>query len=399
MFSGKKILLGITGSIAAYKSAGLIRLLIKEGAEVKVVMTSYAKEFITPLTLSTLSKHPVLSESFSRETGEWNNHIELGRWADLIIIAPASMNSIAKLAHGMCDNLLMAVCLASKCPIYIAPAMDVDMYQHPSNQKNLKILQSFNYKIIFPNVGELASGLYGEGRMAEPEQIIAFLEEELSQQLPLRGQKALVTAGPTFEAIDPVRFIANHSSGKMGFAIAEELASKGAEVILITGPVNLQTKNLNINRINVISAEDMYNNCRKYFPSADITIMSAAVADYKPASKSLQKLKKKPSTFALELVPTKDILAELSVLKKDKQKLIGFALESEQEIKNAQVKLKNKNLDFIVLNSINNGNKAFGSDKNKITIIDKHNKITEFELKPKSEVAKDIIQKIINNDV
>ncbi len=396
MFKNKNILIGVTASIAAYKSAFLVRLLIKEGANVKVIMTNSSTEFITPLTLSTLSKNPVLIEFTKNKQGEWNNHVDLGLWADAFIIAPASANTLAKMANGLCDNLLLATYLSAKCPVYVAPAMDLDMYKHKSTKDNLKRIESFENKIIQPGTGELASGLYGEGRMAEPEEIIAYLEKEFSKNLPLVGKKALVTAGPTYEAIDPVRFIGNHSSGKMGFAIAEELANQGAEVTLVCGPNNLKTVNKTIHRIDITSAEELFKASTKEFKNADISILSAAVADYKPSKTADQKIKKSAGTKAIELIQTKDTLAELGKLKTKKQLLIGFALETENETANAKEKIKKKNLDLIVLNSLNDKGAGFKTNTNKITIIDKNNKITKFELKSKEEVAKDIVKAVLN---
>lgn len=395
MLKGKKILLGITGSIAAYKAAILVRLLVKQGAEVKVVMTKSATDFITPLTLATLSKNPVLIDFQKNEAGEWNNHVELGLWADVFIIAPASANTIAKMANGICDNLLMACYLSARCAVYFAPAMDLDMYQHPSTLENLKRLKNFGNKIIQPGIGELASGLHGEGRMAEPEEIIDFIEKQLSKNLPLEKKKVLVTAGPTYEAIDPVRFIGNHSSGKMGFAIAEEFANKGADVTLVCGPNNLTTKSSSIKRIDVVSAEELYIESAKAFKNMDIAVLSAAVADFKPAMVAKQKIKKAGTSKSIELIPTIDTLASLGKAKNKNQILVGFALETNNEIENAKTKIKNKNLDLIVLNSLNDRGAGFKGDSNKITIIDKHNKITKFELKSKAEVAKDIVTKII----
>ena len=391
MLYGRNILVGISGSIAAYKSAFLVRLLIKAGANVKVIMTPAAKDFITPLTLSTLSKNPVYTE-FSKTDATWNNHVELGLWADYFIIAPASANTIAKMAYGLCDNFLTAVYLSAKCPVFIAPAMDLDMYKHPSTKENLKKLSSFTNTIITPGNGELASGLIGEGRMAEPEEIIKLLT---NQKLPLQKKKFLVTAGPTYEAIDPVRFIGNHSSGKMGFAIAEELAKNGAEVTLVTGPVALQNMHPAIKRIDVTTADEMYKACTSIFKNVDAAVMTAAVADYKPRVAAKQKIKKSTQQLTVELTPNKDILAELGKLKSKKQMLVGFALETENETANAIKKIKNKKLDFIVLNSLQDKGAGFKSDTNKITIIDKNNIITKFELKSKSDVAKDIVQKII----
>ncbi len=396
MLKNKNILIGVTASIAAYKSAFLVRILIKAGANVKVIMTDASKEFITPLTLSTLSKNPVLINFTKNKQGEWNNHVALGLWADAFLIAPASANTLAKMATGICDNLLLASYLSAKCPVFVAPAMDLDMYKHKSTTDNLKRLQSFGNKIINPGTGELASGLFGEGRMAEPEEIVSFLEKELSKNLPFAKKKALVTAGPTFEAIDPVRFIGNHSTGKMGFAIAEELANQGADVTLVCGPNALKTINKNIVRIDVTSAEELYKASIKAFKNADISILSAAVADYKPAKVASQKIKKSEGTKSIDLIPTKDTLAELGKLKTKKQLLVGFALETENETANAKVKIKKKNLDLIILNSLNDKGAGFKTDTNKITIIDKYNKITKFELKSKENVAKDILKTILN---
>lgn len=403
MLNGKKILLAFTGSIAAYKSAVLTRLLVKSGAEVRVIMTKSATDFISPLTLSTLSKNPCLIDFVKNENGEWNNHVELGLWADMMIIAPASANTIGKIANGICDNLLIATYLSCRCPIYIAPAMDEDMWNHPSTKKNINALKSFGNIIIPPGNGELASGLVGEGRMDEPENIIAFIENELSAKLPLRGKKALVTAGPTYEAIDPVRFIGNHSSGKMGYSIAEALAANGAEVTLISGPSHLSLNNNKINLIKVTSADEMYKSCIENFKKADITIMAAAVADYKPSVNHPQKIKKKDQKLDINLIPTKDILFELGKMKQKKQYLVGFALETNNELENAKIKLKKKNLDAIILNSLNDEGAGFsiiGKNKkatNKITIIDRNNKITNFDLKNKDEVARDIVGHVIRH--
>ncbi len=395
MLKGKKILLGVTGSIAAYKAAFLVRLLVKEGAEVKVVMSSSAKEFITPLTLSVLSKNPVYSEFSKPGTGEWNNHVELGLWADVLLIAPATADTIAKIAGGICDNLLQAVYLSAKCPVYMAPAMDLDMWKHPSTQQNIQRLISFGNKIISPTDGELASGLIGEGRMEEPEKIVSVLQQHFSKKLPLTKKKILVTAGPTYENIDPVRFIGNRSSGKMGFALAEEFAANGAEVTLITGPSSLSIHNGSIHRIDVESADEMYNACMRHFDDADITIMSAAVADYKPEHASDKKIKKKENGYQLDLVKTKDILTELGERKKNDHLLIGFALETDHEVENAKIKIKKKNLDMIILNSLNDAGAGFQTDTNKISIIDKSFKQTDFALKSKKEVAKDIVAAIV----
>lgn len=394
MLRNKNIIIGVTASIAAYKSAFLIRLLVKAGVNVKVIMTPSSCEFITPLTLSTLSKNPVLIDFVKDKTGRWNNHVELGLWADALVIAPASANTIAKMANGLCDNLLLAAYLSARCKVYIAPAMDLDMYKHPATTENLKRLRSFGNSIINPGFGELASGLNGEGRMAEPEEIFDHLSKALSNNLPFTGKKVLVTAGPTYEAIDPVRFIGNHSSAKMGFAIAEEFADQGAEVTLVCGPNALKTTNPNIHRIDITSAEELYTASVKAFKSVNIAILSAAVADYKPAKTADQKIKKASGTKSIDLVPTKDTLLELGKLKKPNQLLIGFALETENEKDNAKAKIKKKNLDLIVLNSLNDKGAGFKTDTNKITIFDKYNKSIKFELKSKAEVAKDIVNEV-----
>jgi phosphopantothenoylcysteine decarboxylase/phosphopantothenate--cysteine ligase len=392
MLKGKNIIVGVSASIAAYKSAFLVRLLVKAGANVKVIMTPAAHDFITPLTLSTLSKNPVLTDFAKDKTGEWNNHVELGLWADALVIAPASANTLAKMANGICDNLLQATYLSARCKVFVAPAMDLDMLKHPATTGNLKRIQSFGNLIIHPGTGELASGLYGEGRMAEPEEIVESLKKTLSASFPLSGKKVLVTAGPTYEAIDPVRFIGNHSSGKMGFAIAETFASQGAIVTLVCGPNNLSVKHPNIQRIDVVSAEELYNASVKAFKTAHIAVLSAAVADYKPAKVADQKIKKANGSKNIELVPTKDTLQELGKLKKPSQLLVGFALETENETENAKAKIKKKNLDLIVLNSLNDKGAGFKTDTNKITIIDKYNKLTKFELKSKAEAAQDIVE-------
>jgi phosphopantothenoylcysteine decarboxylase/phosphopantothenate--cysteine ligase len=393
VLQGKKIILGVTASIAAYKAAFLLRLLVKAEAEVKVIMTPAAKDFITPLTFSTLSKNPVYCE-FSNADGTWHNHVELANWADFILIAPASLNTIAKMANGLCDNLLLATYLSASCPVYIAPAMDREMYVHPSTRANLDKLKTYKNIIIPSEHGELASGLYGEGRMAEPEHIVAFLEKKKAENSPLAGKKALVTAGPTFEAIDPVRFIGNFSSGKMGIAIAQQLAAQAAEVTLVHGPVNVAVPK-GIKTIAVTSAEEMYKACIKAFTNSDITVMSAAVADFRPAKKATEKIKKGNSPLTLTLEHTADILSELGKKKKKGQLLIGFALETNNEEKNAREKLQRKNLDAIVLNSMQSKGAGPGGDTNKITIIDRQNKTRHFELKPKAEVAKDIVTYII----
>jgi phosphopantothenoylcysteine decarboxylase/phosphopantothenate--cysteine ligase len=395
VLQGKKILLGITGSIAAYKAAVLVRLLVKAGAAVKVIMTPSAKDFVAPLTYSTLSKNPVYID-FSTTDGKWNNHVELANWADMMVIAPASANTIANMANGLCDNLLLATYLSASCPVYVAPAMDREMYIHPSTKANLEKLKSYKNIIIPAEDGELASGLYGEGRMAEPEHIIEFLshsdkQKKNDKKLPLNGKKVLVTAGPTYEAIDPVRFIGNFSSGKMGIAIAERLVSEGASVTLVHGPIHIMNINPNIKLIGITSALEMHDACLKEFTKADITVMSAAVADFRPITKANKKIKKVDAGLTLKLAHTPDILTELGKKKKAGQLLIGFALETNNELKNAAEKLKKKNLDAIVLNSTRNKGAGPGGDTNKITIIDKNNKTFNFELKLKTEVAKDIV--------
>jgi len=393
MLHGKKILLGITGSIAAYKSAILVRLLIKYGAEVKIVMTPAAKEFVTPLTLSTLSKNQVLSDLSNHDS--WSNHVMLGRWADVMLIAPLSCNSLAKMAHGHCDNLLMAVYLSATCAVIVAPAMDEDMWLHKATKNNLKILQSYGNQIIPVANGELASGLFGEGRMAEPEDIILHLKSFFFSIKQLSGKKVLVTAGPTYEAIDPVRFVGNHSSGKMGIAIANELVKRGAEVTLVLGPTSISNPD-NMKVINVKSAAEMYDACNNIFNKMDIAIMSAAVADYTPLQAVEQKIKKESEHFSIELKKTKDILKHLGIIKKEGQLLVGFALETTNEKQFALKKLVEKNADFIVLNSLNDKGAGFGYDTNKITIFDKTGKEYTFETKSKVEVAVDIVNTIIN---
>jgi phosphopantothenoylcysteine decarboxylase/phosphopantothenate--cysteine ligase len=394
MLQGKNIILGVCGSIAAYKSALLVRLLVKAKANVKVVMTPDATNFITPLTLSTLSKNPVLVDYFTPENGEWNNHVELGLWADLFIIAPASANTLAKMANGLCDNLLMAVYLSAKSEVYFAPAMDLDMWKHASTQENIAKLQSFGNILIPPASGELASGLNGEGRMAEPEEIVAFISGAIKEKLPLNNQKILVTAGPTYEAIDPVRFIGNHSSGKMGFAIADELAVLGADVTLVAGPSAEVSKQSSVKRIDVTSAAEMLEACVLHFKDAKACIMSAAVADYTPAHVASQKIKKNDASFSIEVKKTVDILSILGQQKKAGQLLAGFALETNDEEKNAIGKLQKKNLDFIVLNSLNDKGAGFKKDTNKVTIIDRDLQKTAYGLKSKQDVARDICFKI-----
>ncbi len=396
MLAGKRILLGVSGSIAAYKSAFLTRLLVKAGAEVQVIMTSSAHDFITPLTLSTLSKNPVLTAFSKDDTGQWNNHVDLGLWADAMIIAPASANTIAKMSHGLCDNLLLAVYLSARCPVFFAPAMDLDMLQHPSTKLNIDTLKQRGNHELNPGYGELASGLVGTGRMAEPEEIVQELSVFFGNNSKLAGKKALVTAGPTYEALDPVRFIGNNSTGKMGYAIAEELARQGAAVTLVSGPTHLSLTHPSIKVISVTSAEEMYEASIQHFPQADVTVLSAAVADYKPAQKADQKIKKKDDTLVLELVKTHDIAAELGKQKKKGQLLVGFALETEHERANAEKKIVSKNFDLIVLNSLNDPGAGFGHDTNKITLIDKNKQFREFNLKSKKEVARDIVHAIVD---
>ena len=394
MLEGKKIIIGVCGSIAAYKSATLIRLLVKAGATVQVVMTPDATNFITPLTLSTLSKRPVLVAYFTPETGEWNNHVELGLWADLLIIAPASANTLAKMAGGLSDNLLTAVYLSAKCPVYFAPAMDLDMWKHDATRQNIAQLQSYHNILIKPGNGELASGLHGEGRMAEPEEIVQFIDDDVKSKLPLAGKQILVTAGPTFEAIDPVRFIGNHSSGKMGFAIADRFASLGADVTLVAGPTAEKSIYRQIRRVDVISAAEMLDACLRYFSDCNACVMCAAVADYTPVTVATQKIKKHDKDLHIDLKKTVDILKTLGQQKKNNQVLVGFALETNDEEKNAIEKLQKKNLDFIVLNSLNDKGAGFKTDTNKITIIDSKLNKTTFDLKDKDQVAVDICNKV-----
>ncbi|MEA3445875.1 MAG: bifunctional phosphopantothenoylcysteine decarboxylase/phosphopantothenate--cysteine ligase CoaBC [Bacteroidota bacterium] len=391
----KKILLGITGSIAAYKAAILIRLLVKEGADVKVLITPAGKEFITIVTLSALSGKPVDSEFFTSEDGSWHSHVDMGLWADLMLIAPCSANSLGKLANGIADNLLLTTYLSAKCPVFIAPAMDLDMFKHPVNQKNIGILKSFGNKIIEPASGQLASGLCGKGRMEEPENILQLVKDYFYSEKKLKGKKFLITAGPTYESIDPIRFIGNHSTGKMGYAIAEALAYEGAEVILVSGPVSLQISQPGIKRIDVVSAQQMFEAAIEHFPNTDGAIMTAAVADFTPLEKISSKVKRGKENYSIELKPTQDIAAKLGEIKEKHQLLVGFALETDNEIENAKLKIKKKNLDFIVLNSLNDFGAGFGYDTNKISILDKNNKISRFELKAKTKVAGDIVAKIV----
>ncbi len=396
ILSGKNILLGITAGIAAYKTANLVRLFIKAGANVKVVMTPASKDFITPLTLSTLSKNPVHSSFVNDDDDDavWNNHVELGLWADLFIIAPATANTLSKMANGVCDNLLMATYLSAKCPVYFAPAMDLDMYKHPTTLRSFQILKSFGNIMIPATSGELASGLIGEGRMAEPEDIVAFIEDDVIGKLPLKGKKVLITAGPTYEAIDPVRFIGNHSSGKMGFEIAKAAANLGAEVHLISGPTSETVSHSLIHLTNVVSASQMYDAVHKYYKTVDVAILSAAVADYKPKNVSEVKIKKKENSFTIELEKTKDILASLGESKVH-QFLVGFALETNNELEHAKGKLKAKNLNLIVLNSLNDKGAGFGGSTNKVTFITDSDEVIQNELKSKAEVAQDVMNQIL----
>ncbi|MBO5225188.1 MAG: bifunctional phosphopantothenoylcysteine decarboxylase/phosphopantothenate--cysteine ligase CoaBC [Parabacteroides sp.] len=395
MLKNKHIILGITGSIAAYKAAYIIRALVKKGAEVQVVITPAGKEFITPLTLSTLSSHPVISEFFSNRDGTWNSHVDLGLWADVMLIAPATASTIGKMANGVADNMLITTYLSCKAPVFIAPAMDLDMFAHPSTQQNLERLRSFGNRIIEPAEGELASHLVGKGRMEEPDKIVATLEDFFTSQRQLEKKKIVITAGPTYEKIDPVRFIGNYSSGKMGFALAEVCAQQGAEVTLIAGPVSLKTKHPNIKRIDVESAEEMYQAAMTAFPEADAGILCAAVADYRPDIQAAEKIKRETEgEMTLRLVPNKDIAASLGAIKQQGQILVGFALETNDEAVHAERKLKRKNLDFIVLNSLRDAGAGFRCDTNKISIIDKEGELTTYPLKNKQEVAVDIVNKL-----
>ena len=407
--AGKKIILGVTGSISAYKSALLIRLLVKAGAEVQVIMTESAKAFITPLTLATLSKRPVLSTFIADSTGSWNNHVELGLWADALVIAPASARTLARCATGLCDDLLAAVYLSARCPVFFAPAMDVDMYHHPTTVENLGRLQSFGNQIIRAEHGELASGLVGEGRLAEPETIVQVLdafwsenqdmgtkEQEIRNKRIFSGKQVVITAGPTQEPIDPVRYISNHSTGKMGYAIANAFAKAGADVTLVSGPTALSLPDPSIRRIDVRSAQEMFDATKSVFSMADVVVLNAAVADYTPAHPADQKIKKKESVFSLELIKTTDIAATLGSKKRPEQLLMGFALETNNERENALKKLHQKNLDWIVLNSLRDAGAGFGHDTNKITVMDKDEQTYEFALKSKEEVAQDLVNLIAN---
>ncbi len=394
MLKDKKILIAVTGSIAAYKIASLVRLLIKAKAKVQVIMTESASEFITPLTLATLSKNPVYTSFYKTENGEWNNHVELGLWADIMLVAPASANTIAKMSSGICDSLLMATYLSAKCPVAFAPAMDLDMYQHPSTKENIAKLIAYGHEMIAPGTGELASGLMGEGRMAEPEEIVSYLENKLNPINFYTNKNILVTAGPTYEAIDPVRFIGNASSGKMGYALAEAFAEKGAKVTLISGPTNLKAVHSNIQTISVTAAAEMFSAVQSQFEKTQIFVMAAAVADYTPTIQSKEKIKKSSDEMNVELTKTIDILKYIGEHKSIDQISVGFALETENELSNAQSKLKSKNADLIILNSLKDEGAGFNGDQNKVTMLDKHGLVEEYELKPKNKVAADILQKI-----
>jgi phosphopantothenoylcysteine decarboxylase/phosphopantothenate--cysteine ligase len=393
MLKGKKIILGITGSIAAYKACLIIRGLIKRGAEVQVVITPAGKEFITPITLSALTSKPVISEFFAQRDGTWNSHVDLGLWADAMLIAPATASTIGKMANGIADNMLITTYLSAKAPVFVAPAMDLDMYAHPSTRHNLDILRSYGNHIIEPGTGFLASHLVGKGRMEEPENIIQVLDDFFAAQGDLQGKRVLITAGPTFEKIDPVRFIGNYSSGKMGFALAEECAARGAEVTLVAGPVQMKCQSGRIRRIDVESAEEMYNASVEAFPQMDAAILCAAVADFTPEHRAEVKIKREKDNLTLSLKPTHDIAAALGAMKSDRQRMVGFALETTDERQNAEGKLRRKNLDFIVLNSLNDKGAGFRCDTNKISIIDAQGS-TDYPVKPKSEVAHDIIDRL-----
>lgn len=393
MLGGKHILLGVTGSIAAYKAANIVRLLVTQGAEVKIVMTPLAKQFITPLTLATLAKNPIYVDFFNPENGEWNSHVSLGMWADAYLIAPATANTIGKMANGIADNLLLTSYLSAKCPVFVAPAMDLDMYAHPAVQKNIETLKSYGVHFIDAEDGELASGLVGKGRLAAPERIVESLDTFFNGQMSLTGKKVMVTAGPTYEKIDAVRFIGNYSSGKMGYAIAEECASRGAEVVLVSGPTSLNVHNSNIKLVRVNSAREMYEACNQEFPQCNAAVLSAAVADFTPQNVSDTKIKRKDNNLEITLKPTDDIAASLGKQKGDRV-LVGFALEKENELENAIGKLERKNFDFIVLNSMNDKGAGFNHDTNKITIINRNKEVKNFELKPKVLVAKDIVDEI-----
>lgn len=391
LLKGRHILLGVTGSIAAYKAAALIRLFVKQGAEVKVIMTPLAKEFITPLTLATLAKNPILVDFFNPENGDWNSHVDLGLWSDAYVIAPATANTLAKMANGIADNLLLTTYLSARCPVFIAPAMDLDMYKHSATQQNLTVLANRGCHIIEPATGELASGLEGKGRMEEPEQIAEYLVRYFNDNQRYSGKKILVTAGPTYEAIDPVRFIGNYSSGKMGYALAEELAQQGARVVLVSGPVQVTVKHPNVKLIKVTSAKQMQAVCQVEFSDSDAAIMAAAVADYAPADVATLKIKRSGDDLTLRLVPNPDIAASLGKQKRKNQILVGFALETDNLEQNAKLKLEKKNLDFIVLNPANEAGAGFNTDTNRVTILHRDGRVEPFENKPKVKVAQDII--------
>ncbi len=395
--TGKNILVGITGGIAAYKVAILVRLLVRNNNNVKVVMTPMAKHFITPLTLATLSKNPILVDFYNPENGDWNSHVDMGLWADAYVIAPATANTIAKMANGIADNLLLTTYLSAKCPVFFAPSMDLDMFKHQATQKNIQTLVERGNFVIDATSGELASGLEGKGRMAEPEIIYNSLCEYFKSDKKLSGKKVLITAGPTYEHIDPVRFIGNHSSGKMGFAIAEEFAKQGADVFLVSGPVKMQTENKKISKFDVVSAQEMYEKCIELFKTVDIAVFAAAVADYRPKSKAQNKIKKQNDDLKIELEKTPDIALNIGKIKKSSQITVGFALETDNEMENAKLKLKNKNLDLIILNSLNDKGAGFNTDTNKISIIRKDLSVLNFEIKTKTEVAKDIVEEIVRN--
>ena len=397
MLKGKKVLLGVTASIAAYKATYIVRLLKKLGASVRVIQTEASLDFVTPLVLSTLSENSVIIDVIDKDTQEWNSHVELGIWADYIIFAPLTAKSMSKMVEGNCDNQLIASYLSAKCPVYFAPAMDLDMYQHPSTQNNIKKLQEYGNVLIPAQYGELASGLVGEGRMAEPEDVINFILNDINKKKELFEKSCLVTAGPTHENIDPVRYIGNRSSGKMGSAIAEELAEKGATVTLVMGPSSIKSNHPNVNQINVTTADEMYEVVSQHFSESDISVFSAAVSDYKPKVVYKEKVKKLDDNWTVELEKNKDILMEMSLSKRENQFVVGFALETENEQENAINKLKKKKLDLIILNSTKDSGATFGFDTNKITIIEKDLKVREFDLKNKSEVAKDIVSAIIKN--
>ena len=397
MLKGKKIVLGITGSIAAYKACMIIRGLVKAGAEVQVVITPAGKEFITPITLSALTQKPVISDFFSQRDGTWHSHVALGLWADAMLVAPCTASTLGKMANGIADNMLVTTYLSMKAPVFVAPAMDLDMYAHPTTQQNLLRLASYGNHIIEPGTGFLASNLEGKGRMEEPERIVEALEQFFAKQSSLSGKKVLITAGPTYEKIDPVRFIGNYSSGKMGYALAEVCAEQGAEVTLVSGPVTLTTKHPAIRRIDVESAAEMYDAATRNFPDADITILCAAVADFTPKVTADKKIKRKGDDLTLELQPTQDIAAALGAIKRKGQIMVGFALETDDELANARKKLKKKNLDLIVLNSLQDPGAGFRLDTNKVTIIDRHHGLTAYDTKSKREVAEDIVERIVHS--